>query len=198
MFSCTYIPTTTPEDFMTTLTQPLTGDYALDASHSRLGFVARHAMVTKVRGSFDEFEGRAYIDSTQPANSHVELIIQVASINTRNAQRDEHLRTNDFFDASNYPQITFKSTTVETADENTYRLTGNLTIKDITKPVTVDFQYTGTARDPFGNTRAGFEGTTTINRKDWGVEWNAPLETGGVLVSENITLELEVSAIKVE
>ncbi|MBV9059774.1 MAG: YceI family protein [Pseudonocardiales bacterium] len=183
---------------MTTLTQPLTGDYVLDASHSRIGFVARHAMVTKVRGSFDELAGTAHIDFENPANSHAELTIQVASVNTGNGQRDEHLRNNDFFDAANFPQITFKSTAAEAVDHNTYRLTGDLTIKGITKPVTVDFEYTGTATDPFGNIRIGFEGTTTINRRDWGVAWNAALEAGGVLVSDKVTLEFDISAIKIE
>jgi polyisoprenoid-binding protein YceI len=183
---------------MTTLTQPLTGDYVLDASHSRVGFVARHAMVTKVRGSFEELEGTTHIDFENPANSHAELTIQVASVNTGHAQRDEHLRNNDFFDAVNFPQITFKSTAAEAVDDTTYRLTGDLTIKGITKPVAVDFEYTGTATDPFGNTRIGFEGTTTINRRDWGVAWNAALEAGGVLVSDKVTLEFDISAIKIE
>ena len=183
---------------MTTITQPLTGDYVLDASHSRIGFVARHAMVTKVRGSFDELEGTAHIDFENPVNSHAELTIQVSSVNTGHAQRDEHLRNNDFFDAVTFPQITFKSTTAEAVNHSTYRLTGDLTIKGITKPVTVDFEYTGTATDPYGNTRIGFEGTTTINRKDWGVAWNAALEAGGVLVSDKVTLEFDISAIKVE
>ena len=142
--------------------------------------------------------GTAHIDFENPANSHAELIIQVASVNTGHGQRDEHLRNNDFFDAANFPQITFKSTEAEAVDHNTYRLTGDLTIKGITKPVTVDFEYTGTATDPFGNIRIGFEGTTTINRKDWGVAWNAALETGGVLVSDKVTLEFDISAIKVE
>lgn len=182
---------------MTTATQPLTGDYVLDASHSRIGFAARHAMVTKVRGFFEQWQGTAHIDFDNPVNSHAELTIQVASVNTGHAQRDEHLRTNDFFDAPNFPQITFTSTAVEAVDDNSYRLTGDLTIKAITKPVAVDFEYTGTATDPFGNTRLGFEGTTTINRRDWGVEWNATLETGGVLVSDKVTLEFDISAIKV-
>jgi polyisoprenoid-binding protein YceI len=183
---------------MTTVTAPstVTGAYAIDASHSRIGFVARHAMVTKVRGSFNEFEGTGYFDADQPANSHLELVIKAASIDTRNADRDGHLRGNDFFDMDEYPKITFRSTSVEQTGHAEYRVTGDLTIKGITKPVSVDFDYTGAVVDPWGNQRIGLEGNTTINRKDWGVSWNAALEAGGVLVSEKVTLEFEVSAVR--
>ncbi len=176
----------------------LTGDYVVDAAHSRIGFVARHAMVTKVRGQFNEFDGKAFLDFEDPARSRAEVTIDVASIDTRNAQRDGHLRTNEFFDAPNHPHITFRSTSVDKVDDETFRLNGDLTIKGITKPVTVNFEFAGTAKDPFGNTRVGFEGTTTINRSEYGVTFNAALETGGVLVSEKITLEFELSAVKVE
>ena len=183
---------------MSTVTAPhtATGTYAIDPTHSRIGFVARHAMVTKVRGSFNEFEGTGFFDADRPENSHLELVIQAASIDTRNADRDGHLRSNDFFDMDEYPEITFRSTSVEQTGDAEYRVTGDLTIKGITKPVSVDFDYTGAALDPFGNQRIGLEGTTTINRKDWGVNWNAALETGGVLVSEKVTLEFEVSAVR--
>lgn len=185
---------------MTTVTAPstVTGTYAIDASHSRVGFVARHAMVTKVRGSFNEFEGTGYFDADQPANSHLELVIKTASIDTRNADRDGHLRGNDFFDMDEYPKITFRSTSVEQTGHAEYRVTGDLTIKGITKPVSVDFDYTGAVVDPWGNQRIGLEGNTTINRKDWGVSWNAALEAGGVLVSEKVTLEFEVSAVRTD
>jgi polyisoprenoid-binding protein YceI len=180
----------------TTVPDTLTGSYTIDPTHSRIGFVARHAMVTKVRGSFNEFEGSGYLDAEDPTNSRAELTIQAASIDTRNADRDGHLRSNDFFDMESHPEITFVSTAVEQVDPENYRVTGDLTIKGVTKPVTVDFEYTGTAVDPFGNTRIGFEGRTTVNRKDWGVNWNAALDAGGVLVSEKVTLEFEVSAIR--
>ena len=185
---------------MTTTTVPatVTGTYAIDPAHSRIGFVARHAMVTKVRGSFNEFEGSGSFDAENPANSRLQLTIQAASIDTRNADRDGHLKSNDFFDMENHPEITFASTTVEQVDAENYRVTGVLTIKGVTKPVTVDFEYTGTATDPFGNQRIGFEGKTTVNRKDWGVNWNAALDAGGVLVSEKVTLEFEVSAIRTD
>lgn len=177
-------------------TATLTGTYSIDPSHSRIGFVARHAMVTKVRGSFNQFEGTGYFDAENPANSHFELTIEAASIDTRNADRDAHLRSNDFFDMDTYPEITFRSTEIEQLSDTEYRVTGDLTIKGTTKPVTIDFTYTGAAVDPFGNQRIGFEGKTTVNRKDWGVNWNAALEAGGVLVSEKVDLEFDVSAIK--
>jgi polyisoprenoid-binding protein YceI len=173
----------------------LAGDYTLDHTHTRIGFVARHAMVTKVRGAFNEFEGTAHIDPDL-SQSSVQLRIQAASIDTRNADRDGHLRSNDFLDMENHPEITFTSTGVRQTDDATVQVTGDLTIKGVTKPVTVDFEYQGQATDPFGNERIGFEGAVTINRKDWGVNWNAALETGGVLVSEKVTLEFEVSAVK--
>jgi polyisoprenoid-binding protein YceI len=181
---------------MTTTTQTLNGTYTLDAAHSTVGFVARHAMVTKVRGAFSDIAGTAVLDFDDPSRSQAEITIQVASVDTRNAQRDEHLRTNDFFDAATHPEITFVSTAAEKVDDENFRLTGDLTIKGITKPVTVDFEFTGVASDPWGNQRVGFEGRTTINRKDWGVNFNATLEAGGVLVSEKITLEFDISAIK--
>ena len=183
---------------MTTAPTTPTGTYAIDPSHSRIGFVARHAMVTKVRGSFNEFEGSGHFDAENPANSHLALIIQANSIDTRNEDRDGHLKSNDFFDMETYPEIKFASTAVEKVDDDNYRVTGDLTIKDVTKPVTVDFEYTGTAVDPYQNQRIGFDGSTTVNRKDWGVNWNAALDTGGVLVSEKITLEFDVSAIRTE
>jgi len=176
----------------------ITGDYVLDVAHSRLGFVARHAMVTKVRGAFNDFEGTAHLDGDDPAKSSATVSIDVASVDTRQPQRDDHLRTNDFFDAATYPKITFVSTVVEKLDDETFRMTGDLTIKDVTKPVSIDFAYNGSATDPYGNQRVGFEGSTVINRKDFGVNFNAVLETGGVMVSEKITLEFEISAIKTQ
>ena len=174
----------------------LTGEYHLDPAHTQIGFIARHAMVTKVRGTFNEIDGSGYFDAEDPTKTHLELTVQVASVDTRNEDRNKHLRTNDFFDAPTYPEIHFVSTAVEATDSKHYRVTGDLAIKGVTKSVSVDFEFTGAARDPFGNDRIGFEGSTVVNRKDWGVNFNAPLEAGGVLVSEKITLEFEVSAIK--
>ena len=181
---------------MTTLAPALTGAYDIDTAHSRIGFVARHAMVTKVRGAFTAFTGTAVLDAEEPANSHAELTVEVASVDTGNAQRDAHLRQNDFFDAEAYPQIRFVSTAAERLDGDTYRLTGDLTIKGVRKSVAVEFSYTGLVVDPWGHERAGFEGRAVINRRDWGVNFNAALEAGGVLVSDKITLEFDVAAVK--
>ena len=183
---------------MTASTAPatLTGIYRLDPFHSRIGFVARHAMVTKVRGSFKEVTGTGTFDIEDPSRSSLQLTIEAASIDTANPDRDAHLRSNDFLDLEHYPQITFTSTAVAQVEPDTYRVTGGLAIKGVTRPVTFDLVYAGSAVDPYGNQRVGFEGTTTINRKDWGVNWNAALEAGGVLVSEKVTLEFDISAIK--
>ena len=174
----------------------ISGDYTIDPSHSRLGFVARHAMVTKVRGQFDEFDARAEVDGDDLSQTKINVAIKTDSINTRNEQRDGHLRSNDFLDIENNPEITFVSSEVVPVDDETLRVTGDLTIKGTTKPVVIDFTYEGAATDPFGNQRVGFSGSVVINRKDWGVNWNAALEAGGVLVSEKVVLEFEVSAIK--
>jgi len=173
----------------------IVGDYTIDASHSRLGFSARHAMVTKVRGQFGDFEGTARVNTATPADSTVSVTIRPASINTGNEDRDNHLRTGDFFDVESFPTWTFTSTDVS-RDGSTWTIAGDLTLKDVTKPVSIDFEETGMATDPFGNQRVGFEGELTINRKDWGLTWNAALETGGVLVSDKVKLEFDLSAIK--
>lgn len=175
--------------------EDLTGEYTFDPQHTRIGFVARHAMVTKVRGSFQQFEGKLSIDAQNPSRSSVELKIDVASLTTGQDQRDAHLRSADFFDIENYPQMLFRSTEI-TGGGDKFECTGDLTIRDVTRPVTVGLEYTGSAKDPFGNYRIGFEGSGDVNRKDWGIEWNAALETGGFLVSDKIKLELDVSAIK--
>ncbi|HET8604780.1 MAG TPA: YceI family protein [Marmoricola sp.] len=173
----------------------LAGPWTLDPAHTRIGFSARHAMVTTVRGHFAEFEGAAQIDAADPSASSVKINIKTASIDTGVADRDAHLRSADFFDVETYPEIGFVGTDVARVDATTWRVTGDLTIKGVTNPVTIDFEATGVARDPFGNLRAGFEGSTTVNRKDWDLTWNAALETGGVLVSEKVKLEFDVSAI---
>ncbi|MFC5137335.1 YceI family protein [Actinomycetospora rhizophila] len=175
-------------------TLELAGSYQIDPAHTRIGFTARHAMVTKVRGTFGEFRGTATIGE-DPARSGVEIVIAANSLNTGQEQRDGHVQGDDFLAVNVYPEITFRSTSVE-QDGDTYNITGDLTIRDITKSVTVPFEFTGLAKDPFGNVRAGFEGATTINRKEWGITFNAALETGGVLVSEKIGLEFDVSAVK--
>lgn len=184
---------------MTTTTNPtglqnLDGTYVLDTAHSRIGFVARHAMVTKVRGSFNEFEGAATADNGIDS-AKVDVVIQVASLDTRNEQRDGHVKSGDFLAIEEFPTIEFHSTGCS-VEGDTLNLTGDLTIKGVTKPITIPFTFEGAATDPFGNERIGFEGSTVINRGDYGITFNAALETGGVLVSEKVTLELEISAIK--
>ncbi len=173
----------------------IAGDYVLDPSHTRVGFSARHAMVTKVRGQFDEFEGTAHVDTANPANSTISVTIQTASVTTGQPQRDGHLKTPDFFDIERYPHLTFVSTDVE-RDGTEWAITGDLTINAVTRPVAIVFEESGSAQDPFGNMRVGFEGSVAINRNDWDLKWNSPLETGGVLVSEKVTLEFDVSAIR--
>ncbi len=189
--------TVTEPDFETAthVVDDISGDYTLDVTHSRLGFSARHAMVTTVRGEFQEFSGTAHVDAQNPANSSVTVTISPASISTGTADRDNHLRSADFFDVETFPEITFVSTRVDLVD-GVWEITGDLTIKGVTKELTIPFEQTGSARDPFGNLRVGFEGSATINRKDWGLTWNAALETGGVLVSERIKLEFDISAIQ--
>ena len=184
----TFTPATTLAD--------LSGTYTLDSAHTRIGFVARHAMVTKVRGQFNDFEGSGVVDPSDFSKSTVTVIIQAASIDTRNEQRDAHLRSNDFLAMEEYPQITFTSTGIQQTGPTSVELTGDLTIRGVTNTVTIPFEFEGAATDPYGNLRVGFEGSVVINRKDYGVTWNAALETGGVLVSEKITLEFEVSPIK--
>lgn len=176
--------------------QDLTGDYTLDVAHTRIGFSARHAMVTTVRGSFLDFDGTAHLDAGDPTKSSAKLTIKVASLSTGQEQRDAHLRSPDFFDVENYPELTFTSTSAKPVDDETFQLTGDLVIRDQTKPVTIEFTFNGSAKDPYGNLRAGFEGKATVNRKDWNLSWNAALETGGLLVSDKIKLEFDVSAIK--
>ena len=174
----------------------LSGTYALDPAHTRIGFVARHAMVTKVRGSFNEFEGTAVLDGDDVSRSSATVTISAASIDTRQAQRDAHLRSNDFLAMDEYPTITFVSAAARATGDAEFELDGDLTVRGVTQPVTIPFAFEGTAVDPFGNTRVGFEGSVVINRKDFGVSYNAALETGGVLISDKVTLEFEVSAVK--
>ena len=174
----------------------LTGAYTFDTDHTRIGFNARHAMVTKVRGQFHEFEGSAQIDGDDPSKSSAKVTIKADSIDTGVQKRDDHLRSNDFLDMENHPEITFSSTAIEQVDDSNYKVTGDLTVRGVTRPVTVDLEFTGVVTDPWGNQRIGFDGSVVINRKDWNVNWNAALDGGGVLVSDKVTLEFDVSAVK--
>jgi polyisoprenoid-binding protein YceI len=176
--------------------QELTGDYQLDPAHTRIYFIARHAMVTSVRGYFHEFDGRVHLDAEKPEASTAHVTITVASLDTGQEQRDAHLRSPDFFDVETYPEMRFESTEVAAVGEDMYRVTGDLTIRDQTRPVTLEVTFNGSAKDPFGNLRAGFEGKGMVNRRDWGLTWNAALETGGFMVSDKVRIEFDASAVK--
>jgi polyisoprenoid-binding protein YceI len=176
--------------------QELTGDYQLDPAHTRIYFIARHAMVTSVRGYFHDFDGRVHIDAEKPEASTAHVTVTVASLDTGQEQRDAHLRSPDFFDVETYPEMRFESTEVAAVGEDMYRVTGDLTIRDQTRPVTLEVTFNGSAKDPFGNLRAGFEGKGMVNRRDWGLTWNAALETGGFMVSDKVRIEFDASAVK--
>lgn len=174
----------------------LTGDYELDPTHTTIGFVARHAMVTNVKGSFKEFTGTLHLDGSDPSASSASIDISMDSIDTGNADRDGHLKSADFFKTEEHPRMTFRSTKAEALGGTDYRITGDLTILGTTKPLTIDLEFNGAAKDPFGNERVGFEGKAEILRSEWGLTWNAALETGGVLISDKIRLTFDVSAVK--
>ncbi|GAA1949871.1 YceI family protein [Brevibacterium antiquum] len=176
--------------------EQLTGTWVIDPAHTRLGFSSRHAMVTRIRGAFNTVEGKAVIDAADLSNAEITITIDVDSVDTRTPDRDAHLRSADFFDVENYPTITFKSTGVDEVEEGSYIVNGDLTIRDITRPVSVPLELLGVDRDQNGDLRAGLEGKRRIDRKDWGVTWNTTLDSGGLLVSDKITLEFELSLIK--
>ncbi|MFF5574957.1 YceI family protein [Streptomyces luteogriseus] len=174
----------------------LTGDYTIDPAHSTIGFVARHAMVTNVKGSFQDFTGTLHLDGTDPSRSTASLDVVMDSIDTGNADRDGHLKSADFFKADEFPAMTFRSTKAEALGGDDYRITGDLTILGTTRQLAIDLEFNGAAKDPFGNERVGFEGKAEILRSEWGLTWNAALETGGVLVSDKIKLNFDISAIR--
>ena len=173
-----------------TLNGLTTGTWAIDPTHTEVGFVARHLMVSKVRGSFADVTGTVEVGE-ELAQSVATVSIKTASVASGTADRDAHLRGEDFFDSETFPEMTFVSTGFDGAT-----LTGDLTIKGVTKPVVFELEFDGASTDPWGNLKSGFSAETEINRKDWGVSWNAALEAGGVLVGEKVTLEFEVSAIR--
>jgi len=171
------------------------GTWTIDPSHTRVGFVARHAMVTKVRGAFDDVSGTIVIDAANPSGSTATVAVQLASVSTGSPDRDAHLRSADFFDVEVNKEMTFASTAIK-QDGDEFVLLGDLTIKGVTRPVEIEFEPTGVATDPFGNVRAGFEGEAELSRKEFGLVWNVALEAGGVLVSDKIKIQLDVSAIQ--
>jgi polyisoprenoid-binding protein YceI len=170
--------------------------WQLDKSHSSINFSVRHMMISTARGRFEEFDGTFEVNEANPGQSKIEVQIQAASINTKEAQRDGHLKSPDFFDVEKYPVITFNSKRVEKVGGQNVRLVGDLTIKDITKEVALDVEYAGQAKSPFGTINAGFTAQTKINRKDWGLTWNVALETGGMLVGEEVTISIELELVK--
>jgi polyisoprenoid-binding protein YceI len=180
---------------MSTFPEELTGTWEIDAGHSTVGFAAKHAMVATTRGHFATFSGGATIDAANPESSTAWLEIDATSVLTGNEQRDGHLRSADFWDAETYPKITFRSTSVTVKGDKVVTV-GDLTIRGTTQPVEVEWEFNGTAKDPWGGTRAGFDGAATVNRQDWGLKWNAALETGGFLVSDKVKLVLEIEAVK--
>lgn len=173
----------------------LTGTYNLDPAHSSVGFTVRHAMVTKVRGEFTDFDATLTI-AEDPAASTASGTVRTASVDTRNADRDAHVRGEDFFAVDQYPEMVFKASSFDVDSTGNGTVTGDLTIKATTKPVTFEVETFGVEEDPFGNTRIGFEARTTINRSDFGIDFQAPLNSGGMLVSEKVAIEIEGSAIK--
>ena len=178
---------------MTNLTDT-TGTWQIDPTHTTIGFSVRHAMIAKVRGRFTDFAGSFTLDGENPANSSAQLTVLLTSVDTQNDDRDNHLRSAEFFDVESFPEMTFISTGVE-AKGNDFVVTGQLSVHGVTKSVPVKFELVGISQDPWGNTRIGFEGEAEINRRDFGLEWNVALDTGGVLVSENIKINLDVEAV---
>jgi len=169
-----------------------------DQAHTAAGFSARHMMVTTVRGQFQKITGSLDFDPANPAAAQVEATLDVASLTSGVTDRDNHLRSADFLDATQYPTITFKSTKVELDDDSSGKITGDLTIRNVTRPVVLKAEYLGTNKNPWGKQVAGFSGKTKINREDWGLTWNVALETGGVLVGKDITIEIDVEATLVD
>jgi polyisoprenoid-binding protein YceI len=171
-------------------------NWQIDNAHSEINFSVRHMMISNVRGRFEEFSGEVNFDEQNPANTTVDVKIAANSINTRESKRDNHLRSQDFLDAEKYPYLDFHSKQVEISGKSRARLVGDLTIRNITREVTLDVEYSGQAKSPWGTISAGFSATGTLNRKDWDLNWNQALETGGVLVGDEIKFNIEVEIVK--
>lgn len=179
---------------MSTTTALPAGTWNLDPTHTHIGFTVRHMMVAKVRGSFNDFSAEITVGEN-PLESSLSAVVQMASIDTGNADRDGHLRTNDFFAIDEFPTMSLVSTGF-VDNGGSYTMNADLTIKGVTKPVAFELEFDGVGQDPWGNTKAGFSASATINRKDFGIEWNAPLETGGVLVGEQVRIEIDAEIAK--
>jgi polyisoprenoid-binding protein YceI len=172
--------------------------WEIDPSHSQATFAVKHMMISTVKGHFNVLSGKLHIDEQNPAASWVEAQVEAASIDTRDANRDGHLQSPDFFDVANYPLISFKSTNVEHVDGEEYRVLGDLTIRGVTKPVTFKAEYSGQGKDPWGGTRAGLSATAKIDRRDFGLTFNAPLEAGGVMLGNDVKIEIDLEAVSKE
>lgn len=172
--------------------------WSIDASHSSVGFSVRHMMVTNVRGTFDKFTAKVDGSPADPATAKISATIEVASVDTRDAKRDEHLRAADFFDAARFPQMTFASTKVEKTSATSAKVTGNLTLRGVTKPVVLDVEYTQPLKNPWGKTVVGATATGKINRKDFGVSWSRNLDGGGVVVGDEVTIQLDLQFVRDE
>lgn len=170
--------------------------WKIDPAHSQVQFSVRHMMISNVRGRFEDFTGAVEFDEEDPARSSVEVQIEAASINTKEPQRDTHLRSPDFLDAENFPQLRYKSRRVEMIDASHGRMIGDLTIRDLAREVVLDVEYAGKAKSPWGTVSAGFSATAKLSRKDWGLTWNSPLETGGFLVGDQVNISIELELIK--
>lgn len=173
-----------------------TSKWNIDPTHSGINFSVRHMVVSKVRGRFAKFNGSLELDEYDLTRSVVEATIDASSIDTGTAQRDDHLRSADFFDVAKFPELRFRGSSIEKLAEDRYRVTGQLTIRDVTREVKLEIEYGGKNKDPWGNERIGFFAKTAVDRKDFGLGWNQVLETGGVLVGDRIEIELEIQAIK--
>jgi polyisoprenoid-binding protein YceI len=173
---------------------PAAGTYAIDPMHSTVEFIARHLMITKVRGRFPGVSGTITVDE-EPERSHVEVELGVAGVDSGHPDRDGHLRSADFFDAERYPTISFRSTKVEAGRSGTWSVTGDLTVRDVTRPVTLEVEFDGANASPVGDERIAFSAATDVDREDWGLTWNVALESGGVLVGKKVRIELNVQAI---
>ncbi|WP_223595537.1 YceI family protein [Neobacillus bataviensis] len=170
--------------------------WALDAAHSSVDFSVRHMMIANVKGSFNSFNATIEADPTDLTTASIEFAIETSSVDTRNQDRDGHLVSADFFDAPNHPNMTFKATNIEKTDDGEYNVTGDLTLRGVTKQETFAVTFEGTGKDPWGNEKAGFSATGSINRSDYGLVWNAALETGGVLVGDKVKINLQIQAAK--
>lgn len=172
--------------------------WQIDSAHALIEFSVTHMMIAKVRGRFNEFSGIVELNENNPEKTNVTVEIDVESIDTRQKQRDDHLRSPDFFNVAEFPKIVFKSTNVSLTDKTKAILTGDLTIKDITKPVSLNVEFNGMSKSPWGTTSAGFSAKGKVNRKDWDLTWNQTLETGGVLVGDEVDINIEIELIKQE